>query len=127
MTWNGTDISDVPTFIYHDELTDKPGFNESGTLLCISRVPSGVFWSYADNRGIVLSDRSQNFLHLQSGNLSDPPIQARLSRNPSNPITTPRTDRRANGLWRCFEHKGPTYIIGPLFYVGLYARVPGEL
>ena len=127
MTWNGTDISDVPTLIYHDELTDKPGFDGSGTLLCTSRRSLSVSWSYPDNIEIGLSDSSQSFLHLQSGNLGDPPIRARLSRNPSNPITTPRTDRRANGLWRCFQHKGPKYSLGSPIHVAIYARVPGEL
>ena len=121
MTWNDTDISDVLTFIYHDELTDKPGFSGPGTLLCISRQIREVFWSYPDGSRVMLSNTSQNFLHLQLGHQLDAPIRARLSRNPDNPITTPRTDELANGLWQCHERKGPTY------HVGIYARVPGEL
>ena len=122
MTWNGTDITGVPTLIYHDELLSYNGPNNHpdapGRLLCISRTPRPIYWSYpTDASRIPLLDTSDNFFHRRGGSN---PVLSRLSRNSENPITTPRTDQRANGLWRCNENNGPT------LYVGLYARVPGE-
>ena len=126
MTWNGTDITNIPTFIYHDELTDNLFFtdpNGPGSLVCTSVGLRNVLWAYpTDDSNIgILIDNSQNFVHSRLGGESLPPIRSRLSRNPNNPITTPRTDERANGLWRCSEQ-----YVGSVLHVGIYARVPGE-
>ena len=126
MTWNGTNITNIPTFIYHDELTDedisnKTDINGPGILVCTSVALRDISWAHPTySSSIDLTDNTQNFLHSRLGSVSAPPIHSLLSRNPDNPIVTPRTDEPANGLWRCSESSGP------VLHVGIYARVPGE-
>ena len=123
MRWNGTVItSNIPTLIFHDELFSGTGsINDPdgpGRLVCRSETPRTVRWAFAtDASRIVAGDTTDNFVATRQGTN---PILSRLSRNPANPITTPRTDQRANGLWRCNEDNGPW------IYVGIYTRVPGE-
>ena len=125
MTWNGTVINNVPTFIYHDELTNSRTYTDSkepGYLVCTSTAIMEIRWSYPTDASVISAgDFSQNFFHYRVGRFHNPPLRARLQINPFNHIRAPRTDARANGLWRCHELSGPT------LHVGIYARVPGEL
>ena len=98
-------------------ITDPDG---PGRLICNSTTPKTTHWAFpTDNSRIMASNINGHFFHTREGNVNSPPVVSRLSLNSANPITTPRTDDRANGLWRCNEDKGPT------IYVGIYARVPG--
>ena len=124
MTWNGDTInSNIPTLIYHDELYNGTGPidnpNGPGRLVCTSQTPRTTHWTFPTYASrIVAGNTDDNFFHRREGTN---PVVSRLSLNSANPITTPRTDYRANGLWRCNEDSGPT------IYVAIYARVPGAV
>ena len=53
MTWNGTDITGVPTFIYHDELvtgtTPISDPNGPGRLICRSSSSIEIHWAFVRN------------------------------------------------------------------------------
>ena len=119
MRWNGTDITGVPTLIYHDELitstdnviTDPDG---EGSLICSSVAQTTVSW---------MSIRGSNATTQSNGNFKQtraagPPSLSQLTLG-SDPITTPRTDTVSNGLWSCCAN-------GAHLYVGLYGRIASK-
>ena len=123
MRWNGTNITGVPTFIYHDELTAgtpntnlAPDPDGPGVLSCSSdtiQTTAPINWHFVDRRidpanttrGFLLrleSTRSQvlqDIVHLQTGG---------------------RQEAFLNGLWSCTQD-------GARFHVGLYSRSSSEL
>ena len=121
MTWNGTDITGVPTFIYHDELfrgtgpiTDPDG---PGRLICRSLTQTAQPVRWLDVSGSIVRDlHSQSSAFFQRRKTLSNVELSRLSLS-----TTYTIMRRANtsGLWIC----GPP---GMRVYVGLYARVEGK-
>ena len=129
MFWNGTNITTIPTFIYHDELTDShSAFTDPfapGHLVCRSATPLLMHWSRsADESRLSDQEFSLPFIHTRRGReIHRPPIYSRLSQNPDSPITisNPATESEWNGLWRCNEFDRPE-----ILYVALYARVPGK-
>ena len=119
MTWNGTDITGLPTLIYHDELITSTGPITypygPGRLVCRldNEEATQVQWFHA-NGNRVTTQTNGNFIQTRS---SGPPIISRLSMN--IPISSPRTDSLTNGLWFCRANN-------KTLYVGLYSRIPGE-
>ena len=121
MRWNGTDITGVPTFIYHDELlttndsmiTDPDG---QGSLICRFEMQTTVYWSVV--HGDPVSNATNgNFIQTRA---TGPPSLSRVALNSIRPITTPRTDDFTNGLWFCSAN-------GMRLHVGLYGRAQGEI
>ena len=122
MMWNGTDITRIPTFIYHDELLTGTGpisFFVPGTLVCYSTNMIRIEWEFVENGHYVSTSttgENQNFFQrITVGTIAS---FSRLSTLGS--ITTPSTDPALNGLWRCGPDGGPT------LHVGLYGRVQGK-
>ena len=118
MRWNGTDITGVPTLIYHDELvtstdnviTDPDG---QGSLICSSVAQTTVSWVSVSGSTTVTHSNG-NFKQTRA---AGPPSLSQLTLG-GDPITTPRTDVAANGLWSCSAS-------GTQLHVGLYGRVQG--
>ncbi len=125
MRWNGTDITGVPTFIYHDELLFQTGvltdINAPGRLVCVFPTETTVTWERVDGSSISSStrDRDEFFQRRQT---SAPPSVSRLTTTQHFSRTTPLTDSRFNGLWTCRANAVPA----DRLHVGLYARAEGE-
>ncbi len=120
MRWNGTDITGIPTMIYHDELitsqddaiADPDG---SGSLICSFVAWLDIDWfGVTDAAGDITTGNGGNFKQRKE---RGPPSLSQLIQ--SNPVSNPRGDDNTNGLWYC-SISGMT----PL-YVGLYSRIPG--
>ena len=116
MRWNGTDITGVPTFIYHDELLliSKDSMitnpDENGSLICtITR------WFVTGGKPVTTGFNG-NFIQRE---VAGPPTLFQVALNSLHPITTPRTNATTNGLWFC--RTSVTRL-----YVGLYGRAQGE-
>ncbi len=117
--WNGTDITGIPTLIYHDELytgngpiTDPDG---PGRLICNSSLSLPLFfWRSADGFGI--GSLTPNFDQIKQivvlTNMSRLSVTA--------PFVAPNFNERFNGLWECYS--GGFHV-----HVGIYARAGSEL
>ena len=122
MRWNGTDITGVPTFIYHDELiAGTPGANLApdpdgpGVLSCTSASgTTTVNWNSID-RAIDPTITTGNIL-LRIGTM-----RSQLLQNAYNPFPTGgRQETLFNGLWSCMP------LNGARLHVGLYFRSSSE-
>ena len=119
MRWNGTDITGVPTLIYHDELitstddviTDPDG---QGSLICYSTAGT-VVWVLVPTTAVPTKNTG-NFKQTKNNNSS----QLTLG---GVPLTQQRTDAVTNGLWSC---RASTTQSLPRLFVGLYGRVQGK-
>ena len=118
MRWNGTDITNVPTFIYQDELirsrddiiTDPDG---PGSLICVSSAQTLLDW-------FMVFGTINEFDNFQETYEQGPPSVSQLTQ--SIPIVDPpRRDADTNGLWRCEASNG-----SPTLYVGIFGRFEGE-
>ena len=120
MLWNGTNITDTPSLIYHDELLRSAdpitNPNGPGTLVCISEMPLTVNWFGID--GVTVTTFSSGDF-IQRRELG-PPSLSRLSLNPFNSFL-PGLGPDTNGIWSCSAGGMPT------LYVGLYTRAPGKV
>ena len=121
MRWNGTDITGVPTFIYHDELiTGPPGANLApnpdgpGVLSCSTGIGAlAINWHFVD-RMINPASMGGNIL-LRIGTRMR--TRTQVLQNENNPFPTGgRQDAFLNGLWSCTQN----------LYVGLYFRSSSE-
>ena len=120
MRWQGTDITGVPTLIYHDELiisTDNVITNPDGqgSLICSSVAQTTVSWMHVNGR-TATTNSNGNFKQTRA---AGPPSLSQLTLG-GVPITTTRTDAVTNGLWSCSAS-------GTRLHVGLYGRVQGKL
>ena len=115
MRWNGTDITGIPTFIYHDELATSIGNitdpNGQGSLICSSVAQTTIVWKRVDEVNVNFHNKG-SFQQIGSPNLS----QLALG-NGFN--STPRIESFINGLWCCTTS-------GARLHVGIYTRVPGK-
>ena len=120
MRWNGTVITGVPTFLYHDELltssadtiTDPDG---QGSLICRSETQTTVNWFTPINSPVATTDVG-NFIQARA---TGPPSLSRVTLNRPFEVF-PRVDAVTNGLWSCTANGMPT------LSVGIYGRAQGE-
>ncbi len=120
MWWNGTDITEIPTLIYHDELITSQdnaitNINGPGSLACRFIAWLDINWfGVTDAAGDITTGNDGNFKQRKE---RGPPSLSQLTQ--SVPVSTPRWDDNTNGLWYC-SISGMT----PL-YVGIYGRING--
>ena len=122
MRWNGTDITRVPTFIYHDELiAGPPGASLAsdpdgpGVLVCCSgSSETTINWNFVD-RMVDPVTTTGNIL-LRIGTMRSQVLQNENNRLPSGG----RPEAFLNGLWSCTQG-------GTRLHVGLYNRFIREL
>ncbi len=120
MWWNGTEITGIPTLIYHDELVISTSIvtdpNGPGHLICRSETQEVVDWLDVHDNSVT-TETSGNF--FQQRMTTTGLALSRLSQN--IPFSLPIVrDVRTSGLWACGTSNS-------LQYVGLYARLLGKL
>ena len=119
MRWNGTDITGIPTFIYHHELIaglpDEdllPDPDGPGVLSC-SATFGTISWNFVD-RMINPEQLIGNF-KLRLGR-----ARSQVLQNANHRLEVgKRTEAFLNGLWSCEQG-------GTRLYVGVYARSSSE-
>ena len=124
MRWNGTDITGVPTFIYHDELIAgapntslAPDPDGPGVLSCSSetiQTTTTINWHLTVDHMIDPENITGNFL-LRLGSMRSQVLQNEDSLFP----TGGRSEYFFNGLWSCTQD-------GTRVHVGLYSRPSSE-
>ena len=120
MRWNGTDITRVPTFIFHDELiagnaTLPPDPDGPGVLSCSSASgTTTINWNFVDR--IIIPAGTGSIILKNNGT-----IKSQVLQNESRPLPTGgRPEAFLNGLWSCTQG-------GTRLHVGLYFRPSREL
>ena len=112
MRWNGTNITGVPTFIYHDELATRTDGTISpdgpGSLICSIPANISVTWS-------LVNDIPVSFLATRSFHQIQKVETPSLSQLALGSGGHPRSESFVNGLWFCRTS-------GARLYVGIYAR-----
>ena len=127
MRWNGSDITGIPTFIFHDELVDgldqlsspptTPEVDGPGRLVCRSETQATINWLLANGVPVTTSSNG-NFVQRRFS--TGAPSYSRMGIGvPLDPIFV-RTDDVTNGLFSC-NASGMTTL-----YVGLYGRDASE-
>ena len=122
MRWNGTDITGIPTLIYHDELTNYYGSitdpNGPGRLICNTSFPlNEVNWLHPNRNGAASLGWHGPFLQKKETGLLTNII--RLS-NYNEPFIAPNINPMYNGLWYCARYEDRVH-------VGIYGRAGSEL
>ena len=121
LRWNNTDITGIPTFIFHDELitgfpdTTLPSDSDGpGVLSCSSASgTTTIIWHYVDRQ--ISVSAFGNFI-LRRGTM-----RSQLLQNANNRLPTGgRPEAFLNGLWSCEQG-------GTRLHVGLYGRFSSEL
>ena len=127
--WNGTDITGIPTLIYHDELitsidnliTDPNG---AGSLICSSVNETVLYWITTNNfNALRPAYTSGYFKQTREHRGSAPPSLTQLSLCLPLP-DPPLMSSDLNGLWSCRDFAIPGENLGP--HVGVYSRAPGK-
>ena len=120
MLWNGTNITGVPTLIYHDELYPNDREydpNGPGSLTCRVEGPL-VRWFMTDGNfpGNDFTTIRRNTQNLSWARLARVPSLLTAVEAAENPIY--------NGLMICRDNSDTR---NTHYHVGLYARDPGKI
>ena len=120
MRWNGTDITNVPTVIFHEELLVSnygddviPDPDGPGSLICSSETVANVTWLFP--AAAIATVGVDSFRQRRE---TGPPTLAQLTRSNYADRIGPRNDPHANGLWRCEAEGVPTLDVG-LYLTGI--------
>ena len=125
--WNGTNITGVPTFIYHDELINRSSFNNvsdgPGRLICRSETLRLVRWLYVNGNIVQPAPNLNLYFDQTMENTSD----ASLSQLSLSSTFSQRKSSTTSGLWLCGPSQMRLCGFQMRLYVGLFARIRGTL